>query len=717
MRKSYKIALLMGAMVGAIGANAAQAQDAPEAADQGSVVGEVIVTAQKRNERLQDVPVAVSVASADQLEALNVSNVIDLRVAAPSLNSNPSNGQYLANSIRGVGSFGYGAGVESPVSLYIDGVYQAFPFVYSTQLNNIASVEVLKGPQGTLFGRNATGGLINIATRTPTDDFTGRFSASYGNYDTWEGAAYIAGGIAPNLAADIAIYAKAQGDGFGTNRFNGEDVYRTDYNYTLRSKVVWTPSEDTTATLIGTYFDFEGTPGATHAWPGKIRSAAYGGGTEVDLKFDANVNRQLYKAGEGAGISLKVEHDFGNVTFSSISAYQRSFFHLFQDLDWTANPIQGLLYEQRDDAYSQELQLSSKGDSRLQWVAGLFYFDSRSKAPTTIINGPTEALNLNFDDTVGAKSAAAYAQGTYEIAPETHLTLGGRYTTEKRTEKDPVNDLRAFGLPLLIGPDQKSTVHRFNYRVSLDHRFSEALLGYASISTGFKSGGFNAVAPATPGYGPEKLTAYEVGFKSDLFDRRLRLNLAGYYYDYSGIQVQGLDITAIYVFNGSNAKIYGIDADFTAILGGGFSLTGGFNLLHNKFGDFPNCPTSQPQGGVRLVPGNCRGNQLPMAADFTGALALNYKTDLGQGVFDASVNLYYNSGFYTEADNVLRQGAYHMLGASAKWTAPNGFSVGVFGRNLTDELVSGGGSSNSGGNTNIVYQDPRIYGVTLGYEF
>ena len=718
MKKSYKMALLMSAMVGAMATSArAQSTGASTAEADEAVVGEVIVTAQKRSESLQDVPVSVSTATARQLEALNVTNVMGLRTAAPALNSNASNGQYVANSIRGVGSFGYGAGVESPVSIYIDGVYQAAPYAFSTQLNNIASVEVLKGPQGTLFGRNATGGLINIRTRTPGDEASGKFSVGYGNHDTWEGQAYLGGGILPNLAADIAIDAKFQGDGFGTNLFNGKDVYRVDYSYALRSKLVWTPGENTTITLAGNYFDFEGTPGAVHTFPGKRRSAAYGGAIAPDLRFDNDADRQVYKAIEGAGASLTIDHRFGDIDFNAISAYQRSDFYLFQDLDLTSAPIQGLVYEQVDESYSQELQLSSAGESKLQWVAGLYYFKNEVRAPTTITNGPTSALNLYFDDTVGAESGAAYAQGTYEIAPETHLTLGGRYTTEKRTEEDPVNDLRAFGLPLRIGPDQQSKVDRFNYRVSLDHRFSEQLLGYASISTGFKSGGFNAVAPATPGYKPEKLTAYEVGLKSDLLERRLRLNVSAYYYDYSGIQVQGLNITSIYVFNGSNAKLYGIDADFTAVLGNGFTLNGGLNLLHGEFGDFPNCPTSQPQGGVPLRPGNCRGNELPMAADFTGSLALAYKTDLRNGVLDASVNLYYNSGYYFEPDNVLDQGAYALLGASAKWTAPNGFSIGVFGRNLTNELIVGYGSTNSGGSPTVVYQEPRIYGVRLGYEF
>ena len=723
MKRSVRASILAWTAIGALTAGRAQAQSAsaaapaaPAASTEGQTE-DIIVTAQKRSERLQDVPIAVTSVKGEQLSALNVESAVDLRVAAPSLNSTNSNG-YFASSIRGVGSLNFAFGAESPVGLYIDGVYLAAAQASELTLNNIQSVEVLKGPQGTLFGRNSTGGVIQIITATPSDVPTGKFSVGYANYETVTGKAYISGGLADGLAADFAFSGRTQGKGWGKNITTGSDVNRTRHDISLRSKLAWRPGPDTTVTLTGNYWDGNDTQGTITAYPGKISGTT--GRISPDLGYNTDPNLDYFRSGWTYGVALKVDHDFQNVRFTSISAYRKGKSLLAEDLDFTpVNVTSGALWEKHDQ-FSQELQLSSIGSSRLTWTAGLYYFHLKGGYPPIILGLIRDGIVLTLYDTLTARSGAAYGQATYEILDNTHLTLGGRYTTERRADIDAsqIVEIPFLGLTIPTAfPDRKVTANKFTYRISLDHRFSDEALAYASLNTGFKSGGYNPNAHGSPPYRPETVTAYEVGLKTDLFDKRLRFNVAGFYYDYKDIQVQKLTDASLIVENGASARIYGADVDFTAVLSRAFSLTGGVTWISPKFKKFPSCSISSPAGGVPLTIGACNGNQIPFAAKFTASLAANYSADLGSGKLLATANAYYNSGFTFEPDNVLKQRRYAKLGASVKWTSDRGLSVGLFGRNLTNRRTAGFAANQADGNAVISYDEPRAYGATLGYEF
>lgn len=713
MNKHMRWLALCGTAISAVaGSHAAVAQDGASAQ-----VEDIIVTAQRRDERLQDVPVAVSVASAVQLEAAGINTVIDVRIAAPSLNSTAASGIF-ASSIRGVGSFGFSPGLESPVALYIDGVYLATPLSSELALNNVASLEVLKGPQGTLFGRNATGGLIQITTATPTQQTKGKFSLEYGRYNDLIGTGYLSGGLSGNLAADIAVRAERR-DGIGKNITTGSDAGDIHHDVLVRSKVVWTPGTDTTITAIGNYWDGRnslgyavGDPGTVNGWSGRINP---------DLGYDTDTNDDFQIGGWTAGGSLKIEQDVGDVRLTSISAYRKALLTLKRDLDYSPDDIAFLDLRQTDKQISQELQASSTGSGRLKWTAGLFYFNLTSAYPSILVD-LSKSVNqaaITINAKQRGESGAVYGQATYEIFDGTNLTLGGRYTSEKRREVDSSQFIQPVGFPgfTLSSPDRSRTDSRFTYRVSLDHRFSDELMAYASLNTGFKSGGYNTNSPGEAPFAPEKLTAYEVGIKADLLDRRLRLNLAGFYYDYSDLQVQRVGTFALIVFNGAKSRIYGLDADFTANISRNLSLTGGFAWIDTKFKNFDGCPISQPGGGVPQVTGSCTGNALPFAAKFAGSLAANYTTQVGAGEFQASGNVYYNSGYFFESDNVSRQPRYAKLGASLKWTSDSGYSISVVGRNLTDRRTLASSGTQTNGNVGVTWADPRTYSVVLGIEF
>ncbi|MDX3910212.1 MAG: TonB-dependent receptor [Sphingobium sp.] len=688
---------------------------------------DIVVTAQKRSERLQDVPVSVTAIKEEQLASMGVASAVDLRIAAPSLNSTAASG-YIANSIRGVGTLAFSPGGESPIGLYIDGVYVAAPQASELSLNNISSVEVLKGPQGTLFGRNATGGLIQITTATPSDVAKGKLEVGYGNFDTWTGKAYLAGGIAEGLAADVSFSGRTRGS-IGRNVTNPDfGVGDVHHDISLRSKVVWVPGDTTTITAIGNYWDGRDTLGYFVQVPGKLPGFAQAPIISTDRGYNADFNFPDTQKGWSAGGTLKIEQDLGGAMLTSTTAYRKGALHILRDLDYTFRDVASLDLRQVDRQFSQEFQIGSVGSSRLNWTAGLFYFYLNSSYAPIVIdldNFPDPVAGFStvtVNATTVAKSYAGYGQASYEILDDTHLTFGGRYTRERREERgDPVRvDIAFPGVPPIIFPiaDRHDTASKFTYRVSLDHRFSPDALAYASFNTGFKSGGFNIGAPGQAPYAPENLKAYEVGLKTDLLDRHLRINVAGFYYDYKNIQVQKLLTSGILFFNGAKARIYGLDADFTAALTDDLTVTGGINWIDTKFTDFPVCDVSSPAGGTPLNPnGVCTGNTIPFAAKLTGSVAVSYTKEVAGGKLNATTNLYYNSGFAFEVDNVLRQPRYAKVNASLKWTSPKGYSIGVFGNNLTDRRTSLLQLTQQSGNTGTTYADPRTYGVTLGFDF
>ena len=498
--------------------------------------------------------------------------------------------------------------------------------------------------------------------------------------------------------------------------------------------MVWDSGEDTTVTGIGNYWDGRTTgygaaiPGTVNGWTNQV-SPNLGPDDYV-----SNVD-ETFEGWTGGG-SLKVEHRFNDLTLMALSAYRKGQFRINRDLDFSPQPQASLKLFQTDEQFSQEFQLSSAANSRLKWTTGLYYFNLKSAYPDILVDlsNSVNLIALTSKSTQRAKSVAAYAQGTYEIFDRTNLTLGGRYTQERRKEEDSRTTVDFVGIPflgippsttLIVPPDSKFTDENFTYRVSLDHRFTEQLLAYASVNTGFKSGGYNTNNPGSPPFNPETLTAYEVGFKSDLLDQRLRVNLAGFYYDYKDMQVQRVATGALQIINGPKSRIYGVDADFTAVFSPEFSVTGGFAWLDTKFKNFEP-PKGCPEGrldpnGIVAIPvnenGNCSGNQVPFAADFTGSLAANYTKDLGPGSLLMSANVYYNGGYFSGPDNVIKSDSYSLFNATLKWAARAGYSVALEGRNLTDKRAFLGGGSQTNGTFTGGYVEPRRVSVVFEYQF
>lgn len=688
--------------VGAVAAQPAMAQDVrPVTAPDSAQLEEIVVTAQRRSENLQDVPIAVTALSESALETANVVNVTDLGMLVPSLNIANSNGK-VSTSLRGIGSTGIGPGFENPVAIYLDGVYLAANTAPFLGLSDVAQIEVLKGPQGTLFGRNATGGLIQVTSRAPSQDPTVSASLGYGNYQTVEGDLYVSGGLAPGVAASLSAFGLQQGDGYGTNRTTGRDTYRVRYNWAVRGKLAVDLGDATQAVLSADYADESRNDLVGVPFPG-TRNTFAPGVVFPDIGYDQIADAATFKKGWIAGGALTLDHDFGGLALKSITAYRESRAKVAIDVDQTNLPRVSATYQQPEDQFSQELQLQSGSESKLKWVGGLYYFINH--AGYDAIRIPEFGITtINFQR---AESYAAYAQATYEILPQTNLTLGGRYTDEKRTEYGGGR------------PKRDLSFDKFTFRIALDHRFNPDVLGYASFNRGFKSGGFSTGTPGDNPFQPEAIDAYEVGLKTDLLDRRARVNVAAYYYDYTNIQnFIFISPTATAIRNAASARVYGLDVDFQVKPTARLELTGGLGLSSPKYRSYPNAPIGSPAGGTPTQIGRADGNLLPLAAKFTANLAATYKAPLADGELSLSVNGSYNSGYYFEADNVAKQSSFALFGANVSWSpADERWSVGVFGRNLSDEKIVTHSTTSSGGNVSFVLGAPRTYGATIGVKF
>src|ERR1700689_1946207 len=436
MKRWYGLAATFGLWPWAGAASAADTASASDD-DQGTLA-EIVVTAQKRTENLQNVPIAISTVSGSQLAAVAATNITAIADMAPGLEMTTTQGS-LGPHIRGLGSDI--PNVENSVALYLDGVYIASPSAALLSLNSIQQIETLKGPQGTLFGRNATGGALLIETRDPTENLSSNMDVSYGNFQTTMFNGYIAGGLAPGLAADIAMHVSHQGEGYGRNLETGSDVYQTNLDLAVRSKWVWAPTDTDTVHVI---FDFARRYGSS-ATPDYIPGGTYPSvleyptvTTPVPHPYDIDTFLDPSDSLDQGGVSVRLDHLMDWARLVSISAYRQQRFD--EQFDITLTPatsiqqpvpfppfaliiplptVNALVH---DKQISQEFQLVSPDNSTvpwLTWVGGRYYFYDLEE-------------QVNSFAEVKTNSYSGFGETHIEFLPGSHLTLGLRYTDEDK---------------------------------------------------------------------------------------------------------------------------------------------------------------------------------------------------------------------------------------------------------------------------------------------
>lgn len=714
----------MHAVVSAFAASAVVTWSAPvfgQAADSSSLaLEEVVVTAQRRSENLQDVPVTVSALSGDDIAARGIESMADLGVVSPGLNVTNVVGNAILY-LRGVGSNNSTAGNEQNVALYVDGVYYPSASAEPGSFKNIERIEVLKGPQGTLFGRNSTGGLIHVITKDPTQEFSGSASVGYGNYGTSTASTYLTGGITSVIAADISASYSHQDQGWGRNVTTGIEAYKGE-SLDLRSKWLFTPTDTTRLTLIAARTRLDTDIGASRQdlsltpLPPSRNSQT----RPADLYTTQTNVTPTYSVRQTTG-SLKWEQELGALHLQTISAYQDTQRESILDLDNTAVAATEASFPNKTKSFSQEALLSPSDPGQLVWVVGaMYYWADGYEDPLAILAGPTRAPAALYNTGQKTNSLAGFGQATLALGSADHVTLGGRYTTDRQHLYGTLTTPAVTLTP--TAPTNSATFNDFTYKVAYDHRFTDDVMAYVSVSTGFKSGVYNITfgSPAQTPVNPEKLTAYEIGMKSELAQRRVRLNVAAFYYDYKDLQLQSFTGTAIVTLNAAKAQIYGVEADLLAELTEHLRLQLGATALHSEYKDFPNLPSYDVSTGLGVPIAGLRGDGLKLqrTPNTTGTLNLTYEVPVSFGKLAASGTVYYTSKYFYEPDNRLEESAYALFNSELSWTSPNDrYKVSAWGKNLSAEKyyltkTSGSGSPDTGAPA-----APRTYGLGLNVKF
>jgi len=706
-----------------------------------NVVGEVVVTAQRREESLQEVPVSVTAMSAEKLANSNVLTSQELDVLTPGLLTTTVNGS-SQTFIRGVGSQSTVLGTESSVATYVDGVYIASTTGAIFSLNNVERIEVLRGPQGTLFGRNATGGVIQVVTLKPQSQPTLRASATYGNYDTSTGMLYASAGLTDAVAASIALFGQHQGKGFGRNLFTGQEL---NYNreFAGRAQLSVKPSDKVSLLFSADYDRQRNDLGTNRQTLAGTRTVL--GGPRVGGPFDGNYNFGVFAKNEQWGVSGDVNFDLGFANLRSITAYRKYTWLNYYDQDVTPARIIDVVRDEKNKTFQQEFLLSGTTGS-LEYTAGLFYFQMKPSIQpiSTQATGPstTNVARLVRDD---VKSYAAYAQGTYAVTEALKLTAGIRYTEDKSTLNGtlvtlPGHPLGA-GVTLVTVTDRKLPADKVTWRLAADYQISDGLMAYASASRGFKSGQFNLSSPTQVPTEPETLDAYEIGFKSDLLDKRLRFNASAFHYNYKDIQLVQVAPPPINIqtLNAAKARVNGAEFEVVAVppvAVGRLEIGATLSLLDGKYKDFPDaphfipnpfaapppgltCPTasSVAPGGNSACRSDASGRRMIRSPKWTLGVNADYTVPVGPGDLQLTANYYHNDGFYWEPSNRVRQGSFDVVNAQVAYSPTNSpWRFRVFARNLTDELYYSSVSEQAVGDL-ATAQAPRTYGVGVDFRW
>jgi iron complex outermembrane receptor protein len=699
----------------------------------------IIVTANRREENMQSVPISIDVVRAGQLEDSGITDTKELGAVIPGLSFQTSlNG--MQPHLRGIGTTALSPGEENSIAVYMDGVYIAGLSGGFLELSNIEQVEVDKGPQGTLFGRNATGGVINITTKDPQQQLGGQASVSYGNYDTVTTNDYITGGITDTLAADLAIHLSDQLDGYGKNLYNGEDINKSN-DWAARSKWVLTPSD---ANKIALTLDYERTANSvfsalrpvsgypTNWGPGAPYPTGQPylfNGSPWDI---ANVSDPIHRFSQW-GVALTDQSDWSFAKFTNILAFRQDTHFDFWSVQPAPTPAQLAYWYIKDWQVTEEAQLASAAGSPIKWVGGLFFMDDAANMDPLVTYGtavtPPPLSGLYFHSVETSRSAAAYGQATTPIPwlNSTNFTAGLRYTAERRgidgnfalLFEPPIPDVQASYV------QDHQTFTKLTWRFALDHQFTDHILGYVSDNRGFKSGLYGTVPATIPAIQPEIIDAYEAGLKSDFPAQRLRLNTAFFYYNYSDLQVTVANRASESLQTGAKAKIYGVDLDLEAKLTEHLTINLGGEWIKDYFVSFDNATFFIPQtvaqgGGSVLESLSAAGKSLPYTPNYSLNVRANYTQTLPYGTLDYNLTYSYSGVWFPNADNILRSPISNLVNSQLGFTIPDSrIRVSAWVKNLTNQAVPMFllSASNPGGYSFQIEQPPRTYGITVQYRF
>jgi iron complex outermembrane recepter protein len=722
------------------GAEQRNASPAEEALGQ----GDIVVTAQKRSERLQDVPVSISALGAVDLEGAGVVNITQIAPRVPGFYGGSAGATRPQLYIRGIGSRQFDAGSEASVGVFVDEVYLGRTAGTLGALRDVERIEVLKGPQGTLYGRNTIGGAINVITKGPTRDLQAEAEVGYGNFDAYN----LFGAVSGPVVGD-AVQARIAGwrtfsKGYMRNPQTGYYAQGVD-NYGGRGRLDIEPAANLKLALIAEVLrdrgsSFSGKNQGTTANPNAVFFAAAGRvpiQTADPYAERTNLDNLLHRDVET--YSGKADLDLGSATLTSITAYRHNRALDDRDFDNTSLSVIQQVSDERSKQFTQELRLTSTPGGALSvggavdWILGGFFYHDKSDRVDTFNFGPDSVkyvLTGRAQTDVAAQrfkteSWAAFAQATLHLGPTFDVTLGGRYTEDRKSAVS-LGTTTAPGIPLVAANFTTSQGGKFTSvdpRVTLQFRPSRDVNVYASYNQGFKSGGFQYVpfsaAQANVVFQPEQLDAYEIGFKTQLMDRKLTFNGALFKYDYKDLQVLRVVATAgggaaTLIQNAASSTIKGGELELVARPSSRFEASLTYAYTDAKYDSFPFNATTDfsntrmvraPKHSVNMgarwtVP--LGDNSVELRADY--ALLSDFFFEPGEG-----------KAIYGTTTPLSVQDGYGLLDLRATFRVGN-FRIGGYVANATNVYYRRTALALPG--QLVGYPGaPRTYGLSIGWSY
>jgi iron complex outermembrane recepter protein len=794
----------------------------------------IIVTATKRAEDVQDVPIAITAFSAESLERRGVSEVVSLGNLVPNVTldaGTPFSGSssVLAAYIRGIGQNDFAFNLDPGVGVYLDGVYLARSVGANQDLLDIERIEILKGPQGTLFGRNSVGGAISIVTQAPGDEFAFRGEVTAGRFGRFDVKGSITVPITDRVSSSLSFSSKnndgyqrvipfpgfAAGvisDNFPSFGRGTSDRYGGENQYSMRGKLRIEASDDVTVTLVGDYLSQNNNGVASTLIattvdptnPAHVFGPLYNGciagvlppfaqtGVCDNILGGTSLNNLISRPGgttllyndqfvppsidttyatgnnfsrlENFGGAMVLDWDLGFADIKSITSYRELHWESAQDNDGSPLPFLEVSFQTNQEQFSQELQLTGDAvDGRLRYVLGAYYFEESGNLHD-LVTFPVGLLQIDGNNLLSTKAYAAYANLNFAITDQVSITLGGRYTEENKRftglQSDPngffykangystPNEAARLALcadgaaaPSLIGIPpglfcypSAANIYQvypvappggfaqnfsdFSPKIGLEFAPTDELLIYASWAKGYKTGGWTTrlttpqpTGTGAPTFGPEEASTFELGVKSELADGRVILNVAGFYTDYTGIQLNFQVGTSPTLANAGDAEIYGLEAELQAAPTDNLTFSAAVGYIHAQYTDI--------DFGVTGV---TTANSLPKTPEWKFSFGPQYTIDLASGA-EVFLNADYThtSSLFNDTENtpLLKRPATDMLNASVTYREPDGnWSLTAGATNLLDDrYLTVGHAQIAGGQIYGTYSRPREWYMTARVNF
>ncbi|MFV3077218.1 TonB-dependent receptor [Niveispirillum fermenti] len=742
-RRHWPAAGLLAALLGAT-SGPALAQSAPAAtaaANDQPFLAEIVVTARKRAESLQNVPVAVTAIDGETLRAAAITDISDLASRTPSFTFQQQNALEQELFIRGIGTVRLNSATADPsVGVFLDEVYIGRRGTATPPIFDLERVEVLRGPQGTLFGKNVVGGAISFVTARPKEELEGFASVSMGNYGAIASQAYITGALSDTVKARLSFYQNRH-DGYATNIVTGQELEDID-SFAGRLSVQFDPNEALSILVVADAGRDSGGGSARHAVDDPTR-AGFGFITPnliSDNPRTTETPHDQYMKRRTSGLTVRADYDFDGPVLTYVAAVRRGEASNRWSQPGAGSPpsITDSMLTQTEDyvGITQELRLASAQDQPLRWVSGLYFLkettdrSSRNTANSFLPGGAGSTRDTLDGDNIfiqtgKAPNYAAFGELEYDLTTDLTLSAGMRYTIDHKSFDSEARILslgpdgmdNALSPAPLLGPyhikvDQ--TWRRLTPRVLLEWSSGNGTMVYGSVTRGFKGGGWQSAAAdaatASLAYNPETAWNYEAGIKTDLLDNRMRFNLAAFYTDFKDLQVEQLDDVALtlVVANAASAKIKGLEAEVQVQPTRELTLSASGSLLHARYGKYLDAARNL----------EFTGNKMLRTPDYQFSVSANYAIDVGSDMrLSTNVAYVYQDNIFWGPENTNVEPGYGLLDARVSLGTTDGaWQFTVYGKNLTDKLYRTSIIPFAGDEVSL-YGAPRTYGARLSTRF